>query len=256
MWHRWGDGPAVVLLHGGHGSWTHWVRNIGPLADRFTVFVPDLPGCGDSALPPGSVTVSTIVRILMKGLRRLLPTGGRYHLIGFSFGGALSGPLALMDQARVRSVTLVGPGGLPRLRPHLELRQWRSVPDAVRSEAHRENLATLMIADPAAIDDLAVRLQAANAARGRLNSREISADRILADSLPHVHAPVGAIFGELDATVHPRLHERVALLRRLSPRIDIRVVAGAGHWVQYEAPDEFNRHVVELIRRGGRVGAG
>lgn len=27
-WRRWGSGPALVLLHGGHGNWMHWVRNV------------------------------------------------------------------------------------------------------------------------------------------------------------------------------------------------------------------------------------
>src|SRR3546814_2920540 len=51
VWRLWGDGPPLVLLHGGHGSWTHWLRNIPVLAEHFTTIVPDLPGYGDSDLP-------------------------------------------------------------------------------------------------------------------------------------------------------------------------------------------------------------
>ena len=59
VWHRWGAhdsadrGAPVVLLHGGSGSWTHWVRNIAALAQAgHSVWVPDLPGFGDSSPPP------------------------------------------------------------------------------------------------------------------------------------------------------------------------------------------------------------
>ena len=45
---RVGAGPTLLLLHGGTGSWTHWVRNIGPLSRRFSLMVPDLPGMGES----------------------------------------------------------------------------------------------------------------------------------------------------------------------------------------------------------------
>ncbi|MEG2631610.1 MAG: alpha/beta hydrolase, partial [Comamonas sp.] len=34
VWHVWGEGAGglpLVLLHGGSGSWTHWVRNIEAL---------------------------------------------------------------------------------------------------------------------------------------------------------------------------------------------------------------------------------
>jgi len=48
VWRTWGAGDPVVLLHGGSGSWTHWIRNIEPLSKHFTVFVPDLPGHGES----------------------------------------------------------------------------------------------------------------------------------------------------------------------------------------------------------------
>ena len=49
---RSGRGPDVVLFHGGMGSWKHWTRNIGPLAERFTVHALDHPGYGASAPVP------------------------------------------------------------------------------------------------------------------------------------------------------------------------------------------------------------
>ncbi|MET1115858.1 MAG: alpha/beta fold hydrolase, partial [Comamonas sp.] len=48
-WRVWGTGTPLVLIHGGHGSWMHWIHNIGPLAQHFQVIVPDLVGFGDSA---------------------------------------------------------------------------------------------------------------------------------------------------------------------------------------------------------------
>ena len=36
------------MLHGGHGSWLHWIRNIDALGQRHTLLIPDLPGFGDS----------------------------------------------------------------------------------------------------------------------------------------------------------------------------------------------------------------
>ena len=32
---RRGRGQDIVLFHGGMGWWKHWVRNVGPLAERF-----------------------------------------------------------------------------------------------------------------------------------------------------------------------------------------------------------------------------
>ena len=42
---------ALLLLHGGSGSWLHWFRTIPVLEQHHSVWVPDLPGMGDSALP-------------------------------------------------------------------------------------------------------------------------------------------------------------------------------------------------------------
>jgi pimeloyl-ACP methyl ester carboxylesterase len=94
VWHVWGNGPPVVLLHGGSGSWTHWARNIDVLVDSGRqVLVPDLPGFGDSASPPVGHDANVLPPWLEVGLHQLL--GGKpVDLVGFSFGGLVAGLVA------------------------------------------------------------------------------------------------------------------------------------------------------------------
>ena len=250
VWHRWGAGPTVALFHGGFGSWTHWIRNVEALSRHYTVLAADLPGLGDSAMAPEPYDGWTIARICAGGLGQLVPAGERFHLAGFSFGGVIGGPTAVLLGDRLKSFTFVGSGGIGARRRSLELKSWRQLSDPAEQDAvHRENLAILMIADPANIDDLAALLQAGNARRGRTRSRPISLSPILMDALPQVTAPVSAIFGELDATAHPWLDEREEKLRSVRPELDFRVIPKAGHWVQYEAADRFNAELMDILAR-------
>lgn len=66
-----GQGPAVILLHGYAETSRMWKPIIPLLAKRFRVIAPDLPGIGDSAIPPeGLDMTSAAVRI--HGLARSL----------------------------------------------------------------------------------------------------------------------------------------------------------------------------------------
>ena len=47
VWRSWGDGPVLVLFHGGAGSWRHWAHNIDVLSQAYRLLVPDLPGLGE-----------------------------------------------------------------------------------------------------------------------------------------------------------------------------------------------------------------
>ena len=51
VWRVFGRGEPLVLLHGGTGSWLHWVRNIEVLSADFMLLVPDIPGSGESGNP-------------------------------------------------------------------------------------------------------------------------------------------------------------------------------------------------------------
>nr|MCH9675027.1 alpha/beta fold hydrolase [Gammaproteobacteria bacterium] len=88
VWRRWGDrdAPVVVLIHGGAGAWSHWVRNIEPLTEHFQVISPDLPGLGESSSPPTPYSPESIADIAAQGLEGVV-NGGAFSIVGFSFGG-------------------------------------------------------------------------------------------------------------------------------------------------------------------------
>lgn len=51
VWRQFGSGSPLVLIHGGHGSWLHWARNIEALSKDFSLWIPNLAGYGDSSDP-------------------------------------------------------------------------------------------------------------------------------------------------------------------------------------------------------------
>jgi 2-hydroxy-6-oxonona-2,4-dienedioate hydrolase len=249
VWRMWGAGPPLVLLHGGYGSWTHWIRNVLPLARQFRVIAPDLPGLGESATPPEPWTAEGLAAIIVAGVGRILP-GEPLHLAGFSFGGVIGGHVAAELGDRVRGFTVVGSNGLGIERSPTPLRR---VPAEAGEEeefaTHRYNLNQLMIADPDKIDELALYLQQTNHARARMRSRRFSRSNALAAALPKVTAWLDGIWGERDATAYPHLDERARVLRGFQPGARFAVVPGAGHWVPYEAADRFNALLTEFAAR-------
>ena len=54
-----GHGPTLILLHGYTQTSRMWRPIIPPLAEKFTVIAPDLPGIGDSAIPKDGLDMKT-----------------------------------------------------------------------------------------------------------------------------------------------------------------------------------------------------
>jgi pimeloyl-ACP methyl ester carboxylesterase len=238
-WRCLGDGPPLVLLHGGHGAWTHWASNVEALALRFKVCVADLPGYGDSSAPT-SPTLASLLDATQQTLDALVGAQAPIALAGFSFGGLVATRLAV-QRGRVQSLALLGPAGHggPR-RPRGELRSWREAykahDDAALSAVMRHNLQLHMLAAPADAQALAIHTQAC--LRTRFHSKTISRAGGLADSLHALHCPVLMLWGEHDVTATPQtLAPRLAAECKAA---QTHVLANAGHWVQYEAADRVN----------------
>lgn len=248
IWRRWGEGEPLVLLHGGSGSWMHWIKTIPAYLDRYEVWAPDLPGLGDSAMPPEPLTPAPCGAMVAAGLRDVLGTR-RAHLVCFSFGCHV-GTFAAAELGRqVRSFTLSGSAalGLPHIRADFAKEHSRMTP-AERTEVHRGNLHILMIADAARIDDLAIHIQADNIAKARFRSRPFATTDDIKRTLHHVVAPVGAVWGDHDQICKVGgVEARFAAIRESHPDLVARVVHDAGHWAMYEQPGAFNAALGEVL---------
>lgn len=251
VWRRWGAGEPVVLLHGGYGSWRHWLHNVRALAKHFAVYVPDMPGFGDSASPPEPYSPTTLAEILATGLQQLLGPDGKLQLVGFSFGGTVSGELALIMPERISRLVIVGTSSLAELERPLRTEpiQWRTAGD--QDEAHRHNLRSIMIADPARIDDLAIHIQAVNTAASRISSRKFRAHRLLNQALPKLGVPRAGIWGGEDAMGRLALDTIRDRIRGDDPTTPFEVIPGAGHWVPFEKPEPFNAALLRILRPAG-----
>jgi pimeloyl-ACP methyl ester carboxylesterase len=251
VWRVWGEGPPLVLLHGASGSWTHWIRNMVPLAARYRVLAPDMPGYGDSDAPPEPHTADGMADLVAAGIEQMLPAPAVLDLAGFSFGAIIGGLVAARLGARVRALALLGPGGLgltpatPRALLRLEPGMG---PEAVR-HVHRENLRTLMLARPESADELAVTLQIDNVRRARFKSGTIPVSDVLFRALPAIRAHLVGIWGGRDAFTGHHQAEIRAVLATADPGIETRVIGPAGHWVNYEAAREVNALLPELLAR-------
>ena len=258
VWHAWGppDGPPVVLLHGGSGSWTHWLRNIETLASAgHAVLVPDMPGFGESAAPPDGDDADVLPGWLEPGLARLI--GPRpVALVGFSFGALVAGLWAQAHPARVARLVLVGSPGLSAQRlPPLDLQRWDALPaGAERLAVHRHNLLQLMLAHGASATPLAVAVHAANVERDRLRRRRLMLTDALVPVLPHLACPVHGIWGALDVLYAHRLPLIGQVLGTAPGLRTLALLPGAGHWVAFEAADAFNAALLAALDQPAAAG--
>ena len=257
VWHRWQPErptgqPPLVLLHGGSGSWTHWLRNIAALvgAGR-NVYAADLPGFGDSALPASGSDADALPEPVEQGLRVLLANAA-CDLVAFSFGGMVAGFIAAQFPARVQRLVLVGAPGLGvASRNTVALSRWRHLEDAAEREAvHRQNMAALMLFKPESITRLAIELHTANTLRDRMKGRRLAYSDVLAQTLASVRCPVHAIYGREDALYRER---QGALVQAFSAAPDFRGlqwIENAGHWVQFEQPQAFDTALAAMLDSG------
>jgi 2-hydroxy-6-oxonona-2,4-dienedioate hydrolase len=245
VWRRWGEGPPLVFFHGAAGSWTHWIRQIEDLSTDHTLWIPDLPGQGDSVqpIPPNDIDAATAA--VLQGLDLVLPQVP-FCAVAFSAGMVICAEIAGRLSGRVGLIVGASPGAVGPVAP-LSLRSLRGITDPGEVDAViRHNLATLMLADPHNVDELALFIHKENTRRSRFNLRYIDQGAPALDRLKTARTPVAVIWGRLDAA-RPNIDHYRQLFHELQPGLPFHVIEGAGHWLMYDAPALCNATIRALL---------
>ncbi|MEY4285319.1 MAG: hypothetical protein RL111_1994 [Pseudomonadota bacterium] len=239
VWHAWGTSrakPPLLLLHGGSGSWTHWVKNVLSLSETRRVWALDLPGFGDSELPSGAQDVDDLIEPVSKGIAQLFGEEP-VDVAGFSFGGMLAGLIAASYPNRFSTVLILGTPGLGLFDgPPPHIRGFTpEMSDEQRQAVHRHNLKSFMLHHEDSITEETLLIQSLNVARDRLKRRRLARTDVVVQAQHRWQRPVHFAFGAKDAMYPDRLHRIEPLFspQRLS---SFTLIPDAGHWTMYERP--------------------
>lgn len=258
-----GAGPPLLLIHGFLGfSWS-WRFNIAPLAKHFSVYAPDLPGCGFS--PRSADKECTLTGDAERMLAFMDHFGMKAaDIVGSSRGGGLAILLAALTARqnrlhRIRRLVLVSPinpwSSYGRLRTRVLATSLGGL-FVVHVQPHLPSFArryfTALYGDaqritPGTFEAYAAGLQPPGSFEHLLKILRSWRDDIAAigDSLPAIsQLPTLLLWGSRDRAVYPAsAHE---LHRRLE-NSSLVMLDGAGHLPYEEVPEEFNRVLCDFL---------
>jgi pimeloyl-ACP methyl ester carboxylesterase len=235
---RVGTGPEVLVLHG----WGARIEAVDPiirgLSARLTVYAPDLPGFGETGLPPQPWAVSdysawTCAFMAAVGL-------DRSSIVGHSHGGRVAIHLAAHQPELVDKLILADAAGI---RPKRTLTWYRRVAMAKLAKHVLRRLGSpgralaQRVAGRAASSDYA----SAGAMRPTL-VKLVNED--LTPLLPRVLASTLLIWGELD---HETPVADGQTMERLIPDAGLVVFPGAGHFSYLDQPQRFARVALHFL---------
>lgn len=225
-----GETPAV-LVHGLGLSGRYMLPTARAMADRFRVFVPDMPGFGDSEKPRETLSITGLADAVAGWMRAsgLAPA----LLLANSFGCQVLIEVALRHPDLVRALVLQGPTTPP------EERTWRAQYRAWRRNApfNRPGMSEIAWSD----------YRKAGYHRVLGTFRQSLRDRP-EDKLAAIAAPALVVRGEFDPICHGGWAARVA---QGLPRGHLAELPHVAHTLVWDSPAELGALAVDFARSVG-----
>ena len=241
-----GSGPTVILLHGLGGSSVAWSFNIGPLAEKFHVVVPDQIGFGKSDKPLVNYRIRTYVDFLDQFCKQLKIE--RATLVGNSMGGWIAAMFTASVPDRVDKLVLVDAAGYTPPKD-FDMRTLFGL-----NPTTREGMKILVskvfynkaFQSDAAIDQaITVRLAAGDGYTIKtITESIIRGDDFLDDVVKTIKRPTLIVWGRQDGLVALADGERFNKDIAGSKMV---VIEQCGHVPNAEKPGEFNAAVLKFL---------
>jgi 2-hydroxy-6-oxonona-2,4-dienedioate hydrolase len=241
-----GSGPTVILLHGLGGSAQAWQFNIGPLAEKFHVFVPDQIGFGKSDKPLVNYRIRTYVDFLDQFCKQLKVE--RVSLVGNSMGGWIAAAFTAAFPDRVDKLVLEDAAGYAPPKD-LDVRTFFALNPTTRQGM--KMLAAKVFYNKAFLTDAAIdQAIAARLAAGdgytitMITESIIRGEDFLDDTVKTIKRPTLIVWGREDGLVSLAEGERFNKDISGSKLI---VIDQCGHVPNIEKAGEFNAAVIKFL---------
>lgn len=249
-YHRSGEGPPLVLLHGAWSDGREWRLQLDSLSDEYTVVAWDAPGCGRSSDPPETFSLADYADVTA-GLLHALDLN-RPHLLGLSFGGSLAIEVAHRHPEAIRSLVLVSAyaGWAGSLPPDvIEARVAKVLAEADQPpETWARSYLPGFFAGPVTpgLEEEMLGIMNEVRAAGIKPMVHALAEADLRDALGDIAVPALLLYGEQDSRA-PLAVARA--IERAIPGAQLVVIPGVGHVVNLEAPAAFDREVRRFLNQ-------
>jgi pimeloyl-ACP methyl ester carboxylesterase len=213
-----GNGPTLVLLHGGGDSGEHsFQRQLDVFSEQHRIIAPDQVGQGRTPDVAGPLSYTSMMQdtaTLLKSLRLK-----HVDIVGFSDGGILALMLAIRHPELVRRLVISGvnvaPEGLQ--------------PDALRG------LRDAQIAKPKTVDEKLAKLWLTSPTESELSLPMLS----------NIDRPVLVVSGDRDAITL----EHTLLIFHALPRAELCVLPGTDHATFSGRPEWLNPIISSFLDR-------
>lgn len=231
-----GKGDAVVFLHGWRSEAAVWKPAMEALAEAgYAVYAPDLPGFGNSELPPHAFSVGDYTNAVSSFVRKL--DIGEAVIVGHSFGGRIGIMLAATSPELVSKLVLVDAAGIRKASVHRKLAKLGAkIVKPLFSYGFAQPLRRKIYAMLGADDYLAT------PALQETFTRVINED--LSSFLPKINQETLIFWGGKDTDTPPSY---ATTMKKTIPHATLEIVPEAGHFSFLDAPERFLASLKEFI---------
>ena len=240
---EYGEGDAVVFLHGAGGNLLSWWQQIPTFSQNYRCVTLSHRGFGHSYDIPNGPGMTAFVDDLESLLDRLEIESA--HLVAQSMGGRTALGFAVKNPARTLSLTLADTtGGMGELDVENALNEWRER-QPIRELAFRAVSAGFRTQSPD-LANLYLQISRTNPPRPDLSGVLSGGPR--GAELSKLNMPVLFVVGEEDEITPPHVIEAASAH---IPGSELMRVPGCGHSVYFENPAVFNFEVGRFIANAG-----
>lgn len=224
------DNEPVVVLHHSTGN-PGWLPFHEALAEKLRVYVPDMPGFGQSERPSWARDPRDL-GIVLTQTNELAHSSGPVHLVGLGFGGFVAAEMATMNQSSLKSLTLVGAAGTQPRDGEILDQMMVDYPEYVQAGFKNEDAYNKVFGEEGAADmkdlwDFSREMTA------RITWKPYMFNRRLVPLMSGVQTKTLLIWGEKDAVIPLDCAKQ---FQDSLPNSELKVIPGAGHLVELEDP--------------------